>query len=215
MQELSVLIAWNRPVMWLKASFFLWVQSKPLNAHTDSCWGRCDVRPGVSPHIISLSWCQATIWNLLLVSGTQLGPAPGVRHPSGTCNQFFPPLPLIILDSFGFVEVGRPLWREVGSVVLSFCWVTSAVFLRSESHGTHDHILLPQFLRLPNLEGQVPVFISPRNSGSQSYSPALDISSLRRSETVGLPSSKLQPHVILVPSLLTFSVVSAELREIT
>jgi hypothetical protein len=49
-------------------------------------------------------------------------------------------------------------------------WVTerlllvlaSAVILRSESHGTHDHILLSSIRDCPNLEGQVLVFISPR-----------------------------------------------------
>jgi hypothetical protein len=41
--------------------------------------------------------------------------------------------------------------------------LAGAVILRSESRGTHDHILLPQIRDSPNLEGQVPVFISPRN----------------------------------------------------
>jgi hypothetical protein len=39
----------------------------------------------------------------------------------------------------------------------------SAVILRSESRGDHDHILLSQIWDSPNLENQVPVFISPRN----------------------------------------------------
>jgi hypothetical protein len=35
--------------------------------------------------------------------------------------------------------------------------IARAAFLRSESHGTHEHISLSLFLRLPpNLEGQVP-----------------------------------------------------------
>jgi hypothetical protein len=41
--------------------------------------------------------------------------------------------------------------------------LVSTVILRSESRGTHDHILLSQIWDSPNLEGQVPVFISPRN----------------------------------------------------
>jgi hypothetical protein len=40
--------------------------------------------------------------------------------------------------------------------------LASAVILRSESRGTHDHILLSQIRDSPNLEGQVPVFISSR-----------------------------------------------------
>jgi hypothetical protein len=43
--------------------------------------------------------------------------------------------------------------------------IASAVFLGYESYGTREYILLFLFLRLPNLEDQVPVFISPRNRG--------------------------------------------------
>jgi hypothetical protein len=39
----------------------------------------------------------------------------------------------------------------------------SAVILRSQSREAHDHILLSQIRDSPNLQGQVPVFISPRN----------------------------------------------------
>jgi hypothetical protein len=41
--------------------------------------------------------------------------------------------------------------------------LASAIILKSESRRTHDHILLCQIQDFPNLEGQVPVFISPRN----------------------------------------------------
>jgi hypothetical protein len=47
-----------------------------------------------------------------------------------------------------------------------------AVILRSESRGTHDLILLFQIRDSPNLEGQVPVFISPRNKVSRLYPQA-------------------------------------------
>jgi hypothetical protein len=52
--------------------------------------------------------------------------------------------------------------------------LASAVILRSESHGTHNHILLFQIRDSANLEGQVPVFISPRNTVAQLYPQALD-----------------------------------------
>jgi hypothetical protein len=48
-----------------------------------------------------------------------------------------------------------------------------AVILGSESHGTHYHTLLSQIRDSPNLEGQVPVFISPRNRVAQLYPQAL------------------------------------------
>jgi hypothetical protein len=51
--------------------------------------------------------------------------------------------------------------------------LASADNLRSESRGTHDHILLSQIRDSLNLEGQVPVFISPRDSVAQLYSQAL------------------------------------------
>jgi hypothetical protein len=41
--------------------------------------------------------------------------------------------------------------------------LASEVILRSESCGTRDDILLFQIRDCPNLEGQVPVFLSPRN----------------------------------------------------
>jgi hypothetical protein len=51
--------------------------------------------------------------------------------------------------------------------------LASAVILGSESRGTSDHILLCQIRDSSNLEGQVPVFISPRNRVAQLYPEAL------------------------------------------
>jgi hypothetical protein len=52
--------------------------------------------------------------------------------------------------------------------------LASTVILRSKSHETYDQILLSQIWDSPNLEGQVPVFISPRNRVAQLYPQALD-----------------------------------------
>jgi hypothetical protein len=97
---------------------------------------------------------------------------PGVRSPSGAHDQFFFSSPLKLpCASCGFVIMGHPLWWEV-SQVCSF-WLllglVNTVFLRSESRG----ILLSQFWNIPGLEGEVPVFISPRNRVSQLYPQAL------------------------------------------
>jgi hypothetical protein len=51
--------------------------------------------------------------------------------------------------------------------------LASAVILRSESRENHDHILLSQIRDSPNLEGQVSVFISPRNTVVRLYPQAL------------------------------------------
>jgi hypothetical protein len=51
--------------------------------------------------------------------------------------------------------------------------LASAAILRSESHGIHDHILLSQIWDSLNPEGQVSIFISPRNGVAQLYRQAL------------------------------------------
>jgi hypothetical protein len=45
--------------------------------------------------------------------------------------------------------------------------LVSVVILGSTPLRTHDHILLPQIGDSPNLDGQVPVFISPRKRVTQ------------------------------------------------
>jgi hypothetical protein len=51
--------------------------------------------------------------------------------------------------------------------------LASAVILGSEYRGTRSQILLSQIPDSPNLDGQAPVFISPRNRVAQLYSQAL------------------------------------------
>jgi hypothetical protein len=48
-----------------------------------------------------------------------------------------------------------------------------AVILRAESHEIHDKALLSQFRDSPNLERQVPVYISHRNRVVQIYPQVL------------------------------------------
>jgi hypothetical protein len=47
--------------------------------------------------------------------------------------------------------------------------LASTVILRSESQGTHDHILLSKIQDSTNLEGQIPRFIIPRNRVAHLY----------------------------------------------
>jgi hypothetical protein len=51
--------------------------------------------------------------------------------------------------------------------------LASAVVFRSESRGNYEHILLSQIRDSPNLEGQFPVFISPRKWVVKLYPQAL------------------------------------------
>jgi hypothetical protein len=51
--------------------------------------------------------------------------------------------------------------------------LASAVILGSDCRGIHDHILRSQIEDFPNLEGQFPVFICPRDRVSLLYPQAL------------------------------------------
>jgi hypothetical protein len=66
-----------------------------------------------------------------------------------------------------------PLTRVRVSRLQLLLVLARAVILRSETGGTHDHILLSQIRDSPNLEGQVPVFISLRNMVARLYPQAL------------------------------------------
>jgi hypothetical protein len=71
--------------------------------------------------------------------------------------------------------------------------LVSAVILRSESHGTHDHILLSQIQNFQKLEGQVPVFISPRTRVARLYPQALGFHFRRLLRLAGLRWRYLNP----------------------
>jgi hypothetical protein len=83
----------------------------------------------------------------------------------------------------------------------------SAVILCSESLETHDHVLLSQIRDSPNLEGQVPVFISPRKRLARLYPWALDSIFVFSYDSQGYgrgirnplpPSDKLIPLTVLI-----------------
>jgi hypothetical protein len=61
---------------------------------------------------------------------------------------------------------GLLMWGRVWHLQLLLP-LASAVILGFESCGTHGHILHSQILDSPNLEGQAPVFISPRTRRSE------------------------------------------------
>jgi hypothetical protein len=100
-----------------------------------------------------------------------------IRHPSGTRDQFFLFSLWLFFDSFRFVDVGHPLWREVGSVLFSLCWASPMQPLSDLSPtGLMSIVYCLYFWAAPNQEGQVPVFISPRNRVAELYSRALVLS---------------------------------------
>jgi hypothetical protein len=82
----------------------------------------------------------------------------------------------LVSENCGFLDMGRPRWRKDGSVIHSYhCfWALPAQSLlgpRPKELMTTSHCLIWDS---PNLEGQVPVCISPRNRVAQLYSRALE-----------------------------------------
>jgi hypothetical protein len=67
---------------------------------------------------------------------------------------------VLLSDSCVFVDVGVPsLMREQVCSLQLLLGLASTIILGSESHRTHDHILLSKIWDTPNLESQVPLFI--------------------------------------------------------
>jgi hypothetical protein len=93
----------------------------------------------------------------------------GIKHPSGSYDQIF-----ITVRQLRICWCGaRSLTREWICCLQLLLVLTSAVILGSHSCKTHDHILLSQIHGTPDLKGQVPIFLFPRNRAAQLYPQAL------------------------------------------
>jgi hypothetical protein len=88
------------------------------------------------------------------------------RAHTGICGQILLPVQSLLSQICSLVSVGHPLLPEDGSTICS------VIIQWSKSCRTRNHTSLSH-LRLPNLEGEVPVFISRRNRVAQLYSQAL------------------------------------------
>jgi hypothetical protein len=89
----------------------------------------------------------------------------GVKPHLGPKTRF-----LLLSDSRGFVDVGAPSLTTGRVCRLPLLLALArAVILGFKSRGAHDHILLSQIQDSLNLEGQLSVFISPRNRVAQLY----------------------------------------------
>jgi hypothetical protein len=93
----------------------------------------------------------------------------GVKHPSGAYDQIFITVRQLRVCWYGALSLTRERVCRLQLLLV----LASAVILGSESRGTCDHILLSQIRDSPKLEGQVPIFISPRNRAAQLYPQAL------------------------------------------
>jgi hypothetical protein len=91
----------------------------------------------------------------------------GVRHPPGTRDQFFFLLEIFYRLLRVCYIVAPSLTRGRVCNLLLLLVLASAVPLGSDYRGTQDHILLPQFLRLPQPRGRGPrIYISQEEGGA-------------------------------------------------
>jgi hypothetical protein len=101
-----------------------------------------------------------------------------VRHPSGTCDQFFFLLEIFFRQLWICYFVLCPLWREDWSLIYWCCWTSPAQCRPgSESCGTQDYVLLSQFLRPPPPPGgSVPCIYIPQEQGGPDILPGPSVS---------------------------------------
>jgi hypothetical protein len=83
-----------------------------------------------------------------------------IEHPCGTWDQILFPVGMLLSAICGLVSMGCHLWREDESAICS------VIIQWSESLRTRT-ILYCLIWDSPNLEGEVPVFTSPRNKVAQ------------------------------------------------
>jgi hypothetical protein len=98
----------------------------------------------------------------------------GVRLPSGDYGAYGQ-ICCFLSDDCGFLDVGYPLWQEDGSVIYLYnCfWALPEQSLVGRSSAELTITFYCLIRDSPNLEGQVPVFISPRKRVAQLYPWAL------------------------------------------
>jgi hypothetical protein len=120
------------------------------------------------------AWCSGHVINSCSRSHVALNVLQ--RIVAVTCSYTVVSSPLRITTSnffqlntsFHIPYVTSSLTREWVCSLQLLLVLATAVILPSDSRGTRDHILLSQIRDSPNLEGQAPVFISPRNRAALS-----------------------------------------------
>jgi hypothetical protein len=134
---------------------------------------------------LKLNYNRQSFGQSVLVSSTLLGPVTN-----------FPFSLKFSLDSCGFVILYRPLWREGGSVIYCCCWSSPAQSRSGLSPvGLKTIFYCPNSWDSLNLEGLVPVFISPMNRVARTYPRALGYLSVASYDSQGYGGGILsRPH---------------------
>jgi hypothetical protein len=126
-------------------------------------------------HSASLSWYETTIsdqWQIFLSLPWKLF--------SDTCD---------------FYIFSPPIWREDGSVIYSWCWFSPAQSFSILINAGLTWLISLNFESPLNLEGQVPVFTSPRKVVAEKYRATLSYTAIsklpldRRPENITFGSS--------------------------
>jgi hypothetical protein len=98
---------------------------------------------------------------------------PSVRPPSSTQEHFFSYPGNSSLGSCWFLIMGCPLWQEERFIIYSCCWALPAQYFSGLNSAGLMTIFSASILRLLQLGGQVPIFISSRSRVAQLYPQAL------------------------------------------
>jgi hypothetical protein len=133
-----------------------------------------------------------------------------------TANQFILATSPLGLTTSNFFQLNTCSFSPYVISSLTIRWVcrlqllldlASSVILRSDSRGTHHHVLLSQIRDSPKLEGQISVFISPRNRVGRLYPQALGSLCVASYESQGY-GGIIQTHLhtgllqLLIPVLI-------------
>jgi hypothetical protein len=130
----------------------------------------------------------------------------GVRHPSGTRDQFFFLLEIFFRQLRVCYFVAPSLTRARVCNLLLLLALASAVPLGSESRETQDHILLSPFLRLPQRRGPGPRIYIPQEQGGPDIPPGTGFPFRRLLRLAGIRwrYSIPPPHGMRINSLFSF-----------
>jgi hypothetical protein len=93
----------------------------------------------------------------------------GIKHPSGAQDTF-----LLLSDSCRFIDVGRLLWREDGSVVYSWCW-PSPVQLYFPPINSSSHFASWVLIHFFFCDGHYSVFVLSRLHLALSWSAEISL----------------------------------------